>query len=53
VRDGSGSTLAHYGGTGFPETWFLDRGGNVVVEHVKGALTRERLARNVATVLAR
>ena len=52
LRDGSGSTLARYGGTGFPETWFLDRRGNVVGEHVKGALTRERLARNIATVLA-
>jgi peroxiredoxin len=52
VRDGSGSTVSRYGGTGFPETWFLDRRGNVVGEHVKGALTRERLARNIATALA-
>ena len=30
VRDGSGSTIAKYGITGFPETYVLDREGRVV-----------------------
>jgi cytochrome c biogenesis protein CcmG/thiol:disulfide interchange protein DsbE len=53
VRDGSGSTLGRYGVNGFPETWFLDRRGNVVGEHVRGPLTRERLARDIAFALGR
>lgn len=48
VRDDGTSTLTHYDVTGFPETWFIDRSGHLVGEHVQGPLTRERLARNIA-----
>jgi cytochrome c biogenesis protein CcmG, thiol:disulfide interchange protein DsbE len=47
VRDDGGSTLTHYDVTGFPETWFVDRAGRVVGEHVRGPLTRARLVRNI------
>ena len=47
VRDSEGSTLTHYDVTGFPETWFVDRAGRVVGEHVRGPLTRARLVRNI------
>jgi cytochrome c biogenesis protein CcmG/thiol:disulfide interchange protein DsbE len=30
VYDGKGSTIGRYGVTGFPETYFIDRDGNVV-----------------------
>ena len=30
VHDGKGSTIGRYGVTGFPETFFVDRGGKVV-----------------------
>jgi len=51
VHEGGSSTLTHYDVTGFPETWFIDRAGNVVGEHVQGPLTRERLARDIAIAL--
>jgi len=53
VRDNGTSTVTHYDVTGFPETWFVDRSGRVVGEHVRGPLTREQLARNVAIALRR
>ncbi|HET7127530.1 MAG TPA: TlpA disulfide reductase family protein [Gaiellaceae bacterium] len=53
VRDGRGSTLTHYDVTGFPETWFVDRSGHVVGEHVTGPLTRERLLRNIGIAMKR
>jgi cytochrome c biogenesis protein CcmG/thiol:disulfide interchange protein DsbE len=53
VRDDGTSTLTQYDVTGFPETWFIDRSGHLVGEHVQGPLTRERLARNVAIALRR
>jgi len=53
VRDGGGSTLADYDVTGFPETWFVDRAGHVVGEHVRGPLTRARLVQNIALALTR
>lgn len=51
VRDGGGSTLTRYDVTGFPETWFVDRSGHVVGEHVTGPLTDERLIRNIGIAL--
>lgn len=48
VADGSGSTLDRYGVSGFPETWFIDRRGRLVAEHVNGPLTAERLTRDIA-----
>jgi cytochrome c biogenesis protein CcmG, thiol:disulfide interchange protein DsbE len=53
VRDGGGSTLTHYDVTGFPETWFVDRAGRVVGEHVRGPLTRARLVRNIEIAMKR
>jgi cytochrome c biogenesis protein CcmG, thiol:disulfide interchange protein DsbE len=53
VRDGATSTLTHYNVTGFPETWFVDRSGHLVGEHVKGPLTSERLVRNIALAIKR
>jgi cytochrome c biogenesis protein CcmG, thiol:disulfide interchange protein DsbE len=53
VHDTGTSTLTHYNVTGFPETWFVDRSGHVVGEHVKGPLTREGLVRNIAIAIKR
>ena len=53
VRDDGNSTLSHYDVTGFPETWFIDRSGHVVGEHVTGPLTRTQLVRNIAIAMKR
>lgn len=53
VRDGPGTTLAQYGVSGFPETWFVDRRGRLVVEHISGPLTAARLDRDLRLALAR
>ena len=53
VRDGAGSTLTNYDVTGFPETWFVDRAGHVVGEHVRGPLTRARLLRDIEIAMKR
>lgn len=53
VRDDGTSTLTHYGVTGFPETWFVDRSGHLVGEHVRGPLTREQLVQNIAIAIRR
>jgi cytochrome c biogenesis protein CcmG/thiol:disulfide interchange protein DsbE len=42
VHDGKGSTLGSYGITGFPETFFVDRQGNLVGERLVGGLDLER-----------
>ena len=42
VYDGKGSTLGRWGVTGFPETFFVDREGNVVGERIAGAVDVER-----------
>jgi cytochrome c biogenesis protein CcmG/thiol:disulfide interchange protein DsbE len=52
VRDKHGSTLGHYGVTGFPETWFIDRQGRLVGEHVSGPLTKDQLERDIQRALA-
>ncbi|HEY7004191.1 MAG TPA: TlpA disulfide reductase family protein [Gaiellaceae bacterium] len=51
LRDRHGSTLGHYGVTGFPETWFIDRQGRLVGEHVAGPLTEESLEQNIKIAL--
>jgi cytochrome c biogenesis protein CcmG/thiol:disulfide interchange protein DsbE len=53
VHDDGTSTSTHYDVTGFPETWFIDRSGHVVGEHVKGPLTRDRLAGDIAIAMKR
>jgi cytochrome c biogenesis protein CcmG/thiol:disulfide interchange protein DsbE len=52
VRDGSGSTLDHFGTSGFPETWFVSRSGKLVAEHVDGPLTDARIDRDLRRALA-
>ncbi|MGL6278917.1 MAG: TlpA family protein disulfide reductase [Gaiella sp.] len=42
VYDGKGSTLGKWGVTGFPETFFVDRDGNLVGERISGAVDIER-----------
>jgi cytochrome c biogenesis protein CcmG/thiol:disulfide interchange protein DsbE len=42
VYDGKGSTLGKWGVTGFPETFFVDRSGNLVGERIAGPVDVER-----------
>jgi cytochrome c biogenesis protein CcmG/thiol:disulfide interchange protein DsbE len=51
LRDKHGSTLGHYGITGFPETWFIDRRGRLVGEHVAGPVSNGELERYVRLAL--
>jgi cytochrome c biogenesis protein CcmG, thiol:disulfide interchange protein DsbE len=52
VHDGGGSkVVAPYGLTGFPETFFVDRDGKLVGEHVDGPVTDEKLDRNIRVAL--
>jgi cytochrome c biogenesis protein CcmG, thiol:disulfide interchange protein DsbE len=53
VHDGPGNISASYGVNGFPETWFVDRHGKLVVEHVSGPLAADRIDRDLALALAR
>jgi cytochrome c biogenesis protein CcmG/thiol:disulfide interchange protein DsbE len=43
VRDGQGSSLGHWGVTGLPETFFVDRMGLVVPPHVLAAASRRQI----------
>ena len=38
VHDGPGATLDHYGVSGFPETFFVDRAGRLVGAHIAGSI---------------
>lgn len=51
VHDGQGSTLGRYGVTGFPETYFVNRAGQLVGERVQGPVTVEQLERNIRRAL--
>ncbi|MGI8975028.1 MAG: TlpA family protein disulfide reductase [Gaiella sp.] len=42
VYDGKGATVGMWGVTGFPETYFVDRGGRVVGERIQGGVDLER-----------
>jgi cytochrome c biogenesis protein CcmG/thiol:disulfide interchange protein DsbE len=53
VHDGAGKTLNGYGITGFPETFFVDRRGRLVGQHVEGPVSAETLERNIRTALRR
>jgi cytochrome c biogenesis protein CcmG/thiol:disulfide interchange protein DsbE len=44
VHDGPGSSLGHWGTTGFPETWWVDRQGRLVA-YKEGQVTQEDLDR--------
>jgi cytochrome c biogenesis protein CcmG, thiol:disulfide interchange protein DsbE len=51
LRDKHGSTLGHYGISGFPETWFVDRRGRLVGKHVEGPVSDDDLERYVRLAL--
>ncbi|HEY2073367.1 MAG TPA: TlpA disulfide reductase family protein [Gaiellaceae bacterium] len=44
VQDGSGMTGDHYGLTGVPETFFVDRRGRLVGSHIVGTITNQAAA---------
>jgi cytochrome c biogenesis protein CcmG, thiol:disulfide interchange protein DsbE len=50
VRDGGASTLARYGLTGLPETYFVDARGRAVA-HSPGEVSRAELERGVAEAI--
>jgi cytochrome c biogenesis protein CcmG/thiol:disulfide interchange protein DsbE len=52
VRDGAGSTLGHWGVTGFPETFFVDRRGRLVPPHISGPASRAAIDEGVRRALA-
>lgn len=51
LRDKENWTWGRYGLTGLPETWFVDRNGRLVGEHVEGPVTAEELDRNIELAL--
>jgi cytochrome c biogenesis protein CcmG/thiol:disulfide interchange protein DsbE len=51
VHDGSGRVTGDYGVVGFPETFFIDRRGQIVGDHVSGPVDRDRLDRNIRLAL--
>ena len=51
VHDGKGSTLGHFGVTGFPETWFVDREGRLVGERIQGPVSAHQLDDNIRLAL--
>ena len=51
VHDGPGKTRDRYGVSGFPETFFVDRQGRIVGDHIQGPVTEEALERNIRRAL--
>src|SRR5512132_2225745 len=51
LRDRHNWTWGRYGLSGLPETWFVDRQGRLVGEHVEGPVTAEELDRNITIAL--
>ncbi|MGH3005860.1 MAG: redoxin domain-containing protein [Gaiellaceae bacterium] len=51
AHDRNGVTLGRYGYNAFPETWFVDREGRLVGEHVRGEFTEEQLEENIRLAL--
>jgi cytochrome c biogenesis protein CcmG, thiol:disulfide interchange protein DsbE len=51
VRDGQGSSLGHWGVTGFPETFFVDRRGRIVPPHIAGPASRSDLDAGIKRAL--
>jgi cytochrome c biogenesis protein CcmG/thiol:disulfide interchange protein DsbE len=45
------SLTGHYGVTGYPETFFIDRRGRVVPPHIVGPATRKRLDEGIRKAL--
>jgi cytochrome c biogenesis protein CcmG/thiol:disulfide interchange protein DsbE len=52
VRDASGGTYPGWGVTGTPETFFIDRRGNVVPPHIISVASRERLDEGIRRALS-
>jgi cytochrome c biogenesis protein CcmG, thiol:disulfide interchange protein DsbE len=52
VHDGPGKTRDSYGVTGFPETFFVDREGKLVGDHVQGPVTAQKLNDNIRRAVA-
>jgi cytochrome c biogenesis protein CcmG, thiol:disulfide interchange protein DsbE len=50
VRDGDGGIYSHYGLTGVPETYYLDRRHRIVA-HTIGQLSRSELEAGISTAL--
>jgi cytochrome c biogenesis protein CcmG/thiol:disulfide interchange protein DsbE len=51
VHDGAGSTLGHWGVTGFPETFFVGRNGKLVGERIEGPVSDAQLERYIGEAL--
>ncbi|HYY76545.1 MAG TPA: redoxin domain-containing protein [Gaiellaceae bacterium] len=51
AHDRNGVTLGRYGYSAFPETWFVDREGRLVGEHIRGEFTEEQLEENIRLAL--
>jgi cytochrome c biogenesis protein CcmG/thiol:disulfide interchange protein DsbE len=51
VHDGAGSTLGHWGVTGFPETFFVGRDGRLVGERIEGPVSDAQLERYIGEAL--
>jgi cytochrome c biogenesis protein CcmG/thiol:disulfide interchange protein DsbE len=51
LRDTQNWTWGRYGLSGLPETWFVDRQGRLVGDHIEGPVTAEELDRNIRTAL--
>jgi cytochrome c biogenesis protein CcmG/thiol:disulfide interchange protein DsbE len=51
VHDGGGTTVGPYGLTGYPETFFVDRRGRLVGQHVAGPVQNDELDRNIRLAL--
>ncbi|HEX7525092.1 MAG TPA: hypothetical protein VF327_02235, partial [Gaiellaceae bacterium] len=52
VRDASGSTYPGWGVTATPETFFIDRHGNVVPPHIVSVASRQRLDEGIRRALS-
>ena len=52
LHDGQGSTIGRYGVTGFPETWFVGRNGNLVGARVQGPVNDSELDEYIRRALA-
>ena len=51
AHDQDGVTLGRYGYSAFPETWFVDRQGRLVGEHIQGEFSEEQLEENIRLAL--
>jgi cytochrome c biogenesis protein CcmG/thiol:disulfide interchange protein DsbE len=52
VHDGKGKTRDDYGVTGLPETFFVDRSGKLVGDHIQGPVTERQLNDNIVLALS-